>query len=91
MRPQMLAPKDNELLQPGFAHLPFVGLSDHTGPLQISGCLSFGLLLFRFALEGQGLLELLRDVEGVEAPLGSDNRLEGNGYARIESAFRATV
>lgn len=63
----------------GFADLPLVGLSDHAGSLEISGRLSFGLLLFGFALEGQGLLELLRDVEGVEVPLGSDHRLEGKG------------
>ncbi len=56
-----------------------MGLSDHTGPLEISGHLSFGLLLFGFALEGQGLLEFLRDVEQVEAPLGSDHRLEEKG------------
>lgn len=54
-----------------------MGLSDHTGPLQISGRLSFGLLLFGFALEGQGLLELIGDVEAVEVPWGSDHRLEG--------------
>lgn len=67
----------SETAGPGFAHLPLVGFSDHTGPLKISGHLSFGLLLFGFALEGQGLLELLGDVEGVEMSLGSDHRLEG--------------
>lgn len=63
-----------------------MGLSDHTGPLQISGRLSFGLLLFGFALEGQGLLELLRDVEGVEVPLGSDHGLEGKGMVFYTSS-----
>lgn len=63
----------------GFAYLSLVGLSDHTGALQVSGCLSFGLLLFGFTLEGQGLLELLGNVEGVEMPLASDYRLKGKG------------
>lgn len=56
-----------------------MGLSDHGGPLEISGCLSFGLLLFGFTFEGQSFLELLRDVEGVKAPWGSGHRLEGKG------------
>ena len=54
-----------------------MGVSDHTGPLEISGCLSFGLLLFGFALKGQGLLQLLRNVEGVKVSLGSVHRLQG--------------
>lgn len=62
-----------------FPHLLLMRLSDHTGPLEISGRLSFGLLLFGFALEGQGLLELLGDVEAVEVPWSSDHRLEGKG------------
>lgn len=56
-----------------------MGLSDHGGPLEISGRLSFGLLLFGFTFEGQSFLELLRDVEGVESPRGSGHRLEGKG------------
>ena len=56
-----------------------MGLSDHTGTLQVSGRLSFTLLVFEFALEGQRLLELPGDVEGVEMSLGSDNRLRGKG------------
>lgn len=58
-------------------YLSLVGLSDHTGPQLVSGCLSFGLLLFWFAFKGQGLLELLWDVEGVEVSLGTDHWLEG--------------
>lgn len=64
---------------PGFIYLSLMGLSDYARPLEISGCLSFGLLLFGFTFEGQSLLELLRDVEGVKAPWSSDHRLEGKG------------
>jgi len=53
-----------------------VGLPDHTGPLEVSGRLPSGLQLFGFALEGQGLLKLLGDLEAVEVPLGSDHWLE---------------
>lgn len=58
-------------------YLSLVGLSDHTGPQLVTGCLSFGLLLFWFAFKGQGLLELLWDVKGVEVSLGTDHWLEG--------------
>ena len=77
MRSQTLTPNYGRSSSAASAHLSLVGLSDHTGPLQISRRLSFGLLLFGFALEGQGLLQLLGDVEAVEVPFGSDHRLEG--------------
>lgn len=54
-----------------------MGLSDHAGPLQVFGGLSLGLLLFGFAFEGQSLLQLFGDVEGIKAPLCPDHRLEG--------------
>jgi len=57
-----------------------MGLSDHAGPLEVSGYLSLGLLLFGFAFEGQGLLELLRNVEGIEVSLGSGYRLQGKEF-----------
>lgn len=61
--------------------------SDNTWSLEISGCVFFGLLLFGFTLEGQSLLEFLRDVQGVEAPLSSDYRLEREGYSNIRLGF----
>lgn len=81
-----------ETVESGFTHLPLMGLSDHGGTLQVSGYLSFRLLLFGFALEGQGLVELLGDVEGVEVPLGSDYHLKGKDkYSHAMSEFRVTV
>lgn len=59
----------------GFAYFSLVGFSDHAGPREISGYFPFSLSLFGFALEGQGLLELLGDVKGVEAPRGSGHWL----------------
>lgn len=53
-------------------------LSDHAGPLEVPGGLSFGLLLFGFALEGEGLLKLLGNMERIEAARSSDHRLDGN-------------
>lgn len=66
-------------LETCFTHLSLMRFSDHSGTLQVSGCLSFSLLLFGFALEGQGLLQLLGDVEPVEVPWGSYYRLERSG------------
>lgn len=60
-----------------------MGLPDHTGSLQVSGGLSFGLLLFGFAPEGQGPLQLLGDVEGVEASLVSHHRLEKTNITEL--------
>lgn len=53
-------------------------LSDHAGPLEVPRGLSFGLLLFGFALEGEGFLKLLGNMEPIEAARSSDHRLEGN-------------
>lgn len=52
-----------------------MGLSDHMRTLHVSGGLSSGFLPFEFALEWQGFLELLGDVEPVEMPLDSHHRL----------------
>lgn len=56
-----------------------MGLSDHTGSLEVSGCLSLRLLQFGFALEREGLLKLFGDVKDVEVPLGSNYWLEMKG------------
>lgn len=70
----------------GCAHLPLVGLPDHTGPHEVSGGLSSGLLYFGLALKGEGFLELPGDVELVEVSWGSGYRLEGE-----ERNFRISV
>lgn len=63
-------------------------LSDHARTLQVSGGLSFGLLLFGFASKWQGLLELLGDMEGVEVPLASHHRLKGKLYLNVSVKLR---
>lgn len=61
-----------------------MGFSYHFGPLQVSGRLSLRLLLFGFALEGQGFLQLLGDVQGVEMPRGSYHGLEREAKVIVE-------
>lgn len=52
-----------------------MGFSDDGGPLEIPGCFSSSSLLFDFALEGQGFLELLGNMKGVELSRSSDHWL----------------
>lgn len=47
-------------------HLALVGFPDDGGPDQVAGGLALGLLLLGLALEGQGLLEVLGDLQPVE-------------------------
>lgn len=43
-----------------------MGFSDGDGPLEVFALLPFRLLLLGLTLEGESLLELLGDVEGIE-------------------------
>lgn len=58
-------------------NLFLMGLSYDSRPLQVPWCFAFGLLLFGFALEGEGLLQLFGNVEGVEVSSLPHNRLWG--------------
>jgi len=52
-----------------------MGLSDHSGPLEIPRSLALGLDLLGFALKWQGLLKLPGDIQPVEVSWGTNHRL----------------
>lgn len=48
------------------SYLPLVWFPDSNGPLEVPAWPPFGLLLFGLTFEGKSLLELLRNVKGIE-------------------------
>lgn len=57
------------------SHLFLMGLSYDSRSLQVPWRLAFGLHLFGFAFEGEGLMQLFGNVEGVEVSNLPHNRL----------------
>ncbi len=58
-------------------HLFLVRLSYDRRSLQVTRGFAFGLHLFGFVLEGEGLLQLSGNVKGVEVSNLPNNRLKG--------------